>query len=445
MKTKYFIYGLILVAVIVSAYIIFSNGSDQEEKYTFVDIKKGSITNAITSSGTLEAMSTVEVGTQVSGRISHLYVDFNDDVRRGQLLATIDTTILAAQVRDAQVALERFKAQYNEAVAKHERNKKLFEKNFLSELDFIASKTSLENSSASLKSGELALEKAKTNLQYAYITAPIAGKIINRNVEQGQTVAASLSAPTLFTMVEDLSSMRILVDVDEGDIGQIKVGQLVKFTVQAFQDKKFDGEVTQIRLSPKTVQNVVNYTVVVKADNEDKVLLPGMTATVDFFIAQKEDVLLVPNVALRFQPTEEMMAEFQKNLEETMKNLPDSVKNRIGGQGQLGQGPGQMNPSQFGMGMFGGGMNMQGRSSQGRNRNFGRAWYIDDKGKLAMGMMSLGITDGKNTEIVRSRNVKEGMKLITGIIEPDTKNNTSNNPLAPTQQNRGPGGFGRGF
>jgi len=234
-------------------------------------------------------------------------------------------------------------------------------------------------------------------------------------------------------MVEDLSSMRILANVDESDIGQIKIGQRVQFTVQSFQDKKFEGEVSQIRLSPQTIQNVVNYTVVIKAENKEKLLLPGMTATVDFYVAEKDDVLIVPNVAMRFTPPDEMMAEFTKRMEEQIKNMPDSLKNRGMGFGQMGSGSGN-----------GGGMNfMRGNQQGGRNRNFGRVWYLDDDGKLAMGMVFLGISDGKNSEIVRSRNIKEGMKLITGIVEPDTKA-SSTNPLNPTQQNRPPG-FGRGF
>lgn len=432
MKKKYLIYGIITIVILVTAFLILSNGDTQDSKFNFVEVKRGSIINSITSTGTLEALSTVEVGTQVSGRVAQLFVDFNDEVRKGQLLALIDTTILAAQVRDQQAMLERTKAQYNEAVAKHERNKKLFEKKFISELDFITSQTSIESALASLKSAEFAIEKAKTNLEYAFITAPISGKIINRNVEQGQTVAASLSAPTLFTMVEDLSSMRILVNVDEGDIGHIKVGQKVQFTVQAFQDKKFEGEVSQIRLSPQTISNVVNYTVVVKADNKEKMLLPGMTATVDFYVAEKDDVLILPNLALRFSPPDDLMADYTKRMEERLKNMPDSLKNRFPGAGQ----------GQMGMGM-GGGMNFQRSGQQGRNRNFGRVWYLDEDGKLEMGMVSLGITDGKNTELVRSRNIKEGMQLIAGIIEPEKTANSSN-PLNPTQQNRPPG-FGRGF
>lgn len=376
MKKKYFIYGLIAIIFIAVVYLIFGRGDSGNRNYTFAEIKKGDLNVVIISTGTLEAMSTVEVGTQVSGRIDKLFVDFNDEVKKGQLLAVLDTVSLAAQVRDQMASLERAKALYNQAVAVHERNKSLYEKKFISELDFIESQTNVESAKASLKSAESSLERAKTNLDYAFIHAPIDGKIINRNVEQGQTVAASLSAPTLFTIAEDLSSMRILASVDESDIGQIEVGQKVKFTVQAYADKNFEGEVTQIRLSPNVVQNVVNYTVVVKADNSDKLLLPGMTATVDFYVDQRENVLLVPNVALRFQPSEEMMEEYRKNMEKEMANMPDSVKARF----QQGGGMGRQ---------FAGAGNNSGQ----RRRNMNRVWFLDEKGNLKMSPVMLGLTD----------------------------------------------------
>lgn len=425
MKKKLFIYGSILIVLIAAGYFLLSGGDEKSEKYTFAEITKGDLSVFISSSGTLEAISTVEVGTQVSGRIAKLFVDFNSEVRRGQLLAILDTVTLAATVRDTQASLERAKAQYNQSVAVHERNKKLYEKNYISELDFIQSQTDVESAHASLKSAESSLERAKTNLSYAYIYAPIAGKIINRAVEQGQTVAASLSAPTLFTIAEDLSSMRILASVDESDIGQIKEGQKVKFTVQAYQNKNFEGEVTQIRLNPTVVSNVVNYIVVVKADNEEKVLLPGMTATVDFYVDQREDVLLIPNAALRFQPTEAMQEEYKKNMEKELANLPDSVKNRF-----QGRGPG-MGGGNFMGGNFGGGNSQNGGS---RRRNFSRLWYLDENKQLKMSPASLGLSDGKNTEIVRGRNIKEGMKIITAVLEEETAPKTGNNPLNPTQQ-----------
>ncbi len=422
MKKKYFLYGISTLVVLIVGYLFLGGNGDKGIKYTFGEITRGDLSTTITSTGTLEALSTVDVGTQVSGRIASLYVDFNDEVKKGQLLALIDTTTLAANVRDAQANLEKAKAMYKESLAKHERNKKLYEKNFISELDFIQSQTDVESSLASLKSAESALDRAKLNLGYAFITAPIAGKIINRNVEAGQTVAASLSAPTLFTIAEDLSSMRILADVDESDIGQISVGQKVEFTVQAYPDKKFIGEVTQIRLSPKTIQNVVNYTVVVNASNKDRLLLPGMTATVDFYTAERDNVLMLPNAALRFQPSDEVMIELRKEMEKEKANLPDSLRNRMNAQFGGRQGGGQFNFSQM--------------PGERRNRNFGRVFYLDDNGKLKMAFAAIGLTDGKNTEIVRSRNLTEGMKVITGMEGGETNNSRSTNISNPMRGNR---------
>ncbi|MDP2037846.1 MAG: efflux RND transporter periplasmic adaptor subunit, partial [Ignavibacteria bacterium] len=326
----------------------------------------------------------------------------NSEVRKGQLLAVLDTVTLAAQVRDAQASYARAKADYNQKFAIHEINKKLYAKNFISELDFVKSQTDVESSQASLQSAETAVERSKTNLDYAYIYAPIAGKIINRTVEQGQTVAASFSSPTLFSIAEDLASMRILANVDESDIGQIKEGQKVKFTVQTYTDKTFEGEVTQIRLHSNTVSNVVSYTVVISADNKEQYLLPGMTATVDFYINHRENVLLVPNTALRVEPSESMMTEMQKNMEEMMKNIPDSLRN---------QRP-QVPPQGFGNFM------------PDKNK-MKRIFFLDDNGKLKMGPVMIGLTDGKNTEIIGSRELKEGMKIITGIQEVESESSSS--------------------
>ena len=267
-----------------------------------------------------------------------------------------------------------------------------------------------------------------------FIVAPMSGKVINRNVEQGQTVAASFSTPTLFTITDDLKVMKILINVDESDIGQIKLGQNVQFTVEAYPNKKFSGKVVQIRLNPETIQNVVNYTVVVNADNSGKLLLPGMTATADFYIDQRKDVLLVPNAALRFQPTEAMLAEAQKQMEEQMANLPDSIKNRFNNRNRSGSG----NP--FSMGGSGNPFAMGGRSSSGRSMNFGSVWYLNDKGKPEVSRLFLGITDGKNTEIVRSRDIKEGMNVITGALGNNQEGTNNSN-----QRNNFPRGFGRVF
>ena len=432
MKKKIIFYGIITAGILLAGYFLLGGDESKESKYTFAAVTRGDLNVVISSSGKLEAVSTVVVGTQVSGRIAKLFVDFNSEVKRGQLLAILDTVTLAATVRDQQANLEKAKAQYNQTIAVHERNKKLYEKNFISELDFIESQTNVESASASLKSAVSALERAKTNLEYAFIYAPISGKIINRSVEEGQTVAASLSAPTLFTIAEDLSSMRILASVDESDIGQIQEGQKVKFTVQTYSDKTFEGFVSQIRLNAEVVSNVVNYTVVIKAGNDEKLLLPGMTATVDFYVDYRENVLTVPNSALRFQATDEMMEEFGKNMEEEIAKMPDSLKNKF--------------ESQRGRFMSGGAMGMNGGNSNGKKRNVNKIWFLDEKGKLKMSPVMTGLSDGKNTEIVRGRNIKEGTKIISGIVEVGTATTKSSNPLTGTQSNQprvmiGPGPF----
>ena len=419
MKKKVFIISTVVIGLALIAYFLFFQEDESATIFTFAEITKGDLNVIISSSGTIQAIKTVDVGTQVSGKIDRLLVDFNSQVRRGQLLAVLDTVVLAASVRDAQSSLDRAKAQYDQAVAVHERNKQLFEKSFMNEVDFIASKTNVQVLLANLKSASTALERAKLNMGYAYLYSPISGTIINRSVEQGQTVAASLSAPTIFTIAEDLSSMRILTNVDESDIGQIKEGQKVQFTVQAFSDKKFDGEVTQIRLNPNVVSNVVNYVVVVNAENKDKLLLPGMTATVDFYVDFRENVLLIPNAALRFQPTDEMTAEFTKNREKEIANLPDSIKQRMQGEGGR---------RQFGGGMMGGG------NSHGRRKGMNRLWFFDENNNLQMSSVVTGLTDGKNTEIVRGRNIKEGMKIISAILENSAAASTTNNPFNPTPQ-----------
>ena len=433
MKKKLIIYSIIVAGLLISAYFLFMKDDSKAPEFTFADLKKGDISNTITSTGSLDALRTVDVGTQVSGKIDKIFVDFNSNVKKGQLLAILDTTNLSLAVGDAESNLTKAQAQYEQAKAQNDNNKILFNKGFMSELDYITSKTNLETALSNLQSAKTALERAKTNLAYAYVYSPINGKVINKNVEEGQTVAASFSSPTLFEIAENLSNMQILASVDESDIGQIKIGQETKFTVQAYPDKEFIGKVVQIRLNSQVVQNVVNYTVVINADNKSDLLLPGMTATIDFYVEQKNDVLLIPNAALRFQPTAEMLDEIQNERagsdSSSRANIPDSIRNRFRRAASGNFGGGQ---NFSGFPDFGGGQNM----GAARNRSFGRVWYLDNNGKLRMTMAVLGLTDGKNTQIIRSRNLKDGMKVITGI-QSSTDNNSN------IQGRNFPRGFGR--
>ncbi len=417
MKKKFYIGGIVIILALVLIYFLFlKNNNAQTNKFVFAQVTRGDLSTTITSTGTLQAVSTVDVGTQVSGKIDKIFVDYNSNVKRGEILAILDTTNLALQVNNAIINLQKAQAQYEVSKAQFERDKTLYDKSFLSELDFVTSKSNYETADANLKSAKTSLAQAKTNLGYAFIYSPINGKILNRNVEEGQTVAASLSAPTLFTIAEDLSKMQILANVDESDIGQIKVGQEAKFTVQAYPDKQFTGKVVQIRLGSSVISNVVNYTVVVNAENDDKLLLPGMTATIDFYVDNRTDVLMIPNSALRFQPTEQMRNDYMARMQKERENLPDSIKQRFQGLGGNGNG------SQNRMGGFGSGSG---------NRSRGTFWYVDENGNPAMGFAQLGLSDGKNTEIVRSRFLKEGTKVITGFETADDNKSQNTNILNP--------------
>jgi len=424
LKSKIFLVFLALIILSTAGYWYFSSSnSDTIEKYRFTNIEKGNLESIVSSTGTISAVTTVQVGSQVSGTISKIYVDFNSKVRKGQLIAVIDTTILFANFKDAQTSLERARAQLENSNNDFGRMTTLYEKNLVSKSDYDLSKYNNSIAKTGVKSAELSLERAKTNLDYAYIKAPIDGTVISRNIDVGQTVAASFSAPTLFLIANDLSKMQILANVDESDIGQIKQGQNVRFTVQAYPNKKFTGIVDQIRLAPETIQNVVNYTVVVNFSNKDGLLLPGMTATIDFLIETADSVLKVSNAAIRLKPNLEMMAAIQKAADERMKNLPDSVQAKI--KERMAQGGNRQGGMQR---MFSGG--------NGGTRKFAQIWYLDDKGQMAFVLVKLGITDGQFTEVISDK-IKAGMSVINGILIADPVTNTSTSPFQNNNQSRG--------
>ncbi len=330
----------------------------------------------------------------------------------------------------------RAQAQYEQSLSEYNRNKPLFEKGFISEKEFIPIKTNLDVSFASLETAEVEVQRARTDLGYAEIRSPIDGIIIFRKVEPGQTVAASFQTPTLFIVAEDLSRMRILAKVDESDIGQIQEGQDVRFTVQSYLDEKFTGTVTQIRLQPETISNVVNYTVVIDAPNEKGLLMPGMTATVDFIIEKSTDVLYISNAAIRFEPTEAMLVAFREQMRKRFESMPDSLRPQMGSgrQGQFAGGPGMM-----------GGMGGEGGPSRGFQpgqipQNTGRLWYIDEKGNISVRRIRTGITDGLKTEISSTQGFEEGMKFISGFSSGQVSNGTSTAGTNTT--NRGGRRFG---
>src|SRR6476646_10910734 len=277
--------------------------------YRTATIQRGSVKATVSATGILGAVQTIQVGTQVSGQVAAIYVDYNDHVRKGQLLARIDPRLQNQAVDAAQAQLERARAMKEQAEGDYRRSKQLFDMNAITASEFSTVQSSFAVQKANVRSAEIALERARQNLAYTTICAPIDGVIVERNVDVGQTVAANFSAPQLFLIANDLSDMRILAAVDESDIGAIKRGQPVEFTVQAYPNETFAGTVQQVRLQSKTQDNVVNYTAVVGVKNRTGKLLPGMTATVQFLTGNAENVLVVPNSALRIKPTPAMFAQ----------------------------------------------------------------------------------------------------------------------------------------
>ncbi|HKO55401.1 MAG TPA: efflux RND transporter periplasmic adaptor subunit, partial [Thermoanaerobaculia bacterium] len=272
--------------------------------YRFATVQRGDLQSTVSATGTLNAVTTVSVGTQVSGQVSELLVDYNSQVKKGQLLARIDPTLALQAVTDAQANVERAEAQLLQAERDYSRNRELGSSGLVARSAVEQTQSSQDVAAANVKSARVALERARQNLAYTSIYAPIDGVVVERNVNQGQTVAASLSAPQLFLIANDLTHMQILAQVGESDIARIREGQPVRFTVQALTGQTFEGKVQQVRLQSTTQENVVNYTVVVTVENPKHRLLPGMTARVEFLTRSASDVLIVPNAALRFRPAE---------------------------------------------------------------------------------------------------------------------------------------------
>lgn len=342
---RWMIIALVSLAAIAAAYFLFFRGEKTTYEFRLDKISRGDITMNVAATGTINAVTTVAVGTQVSGIIAKLYADFNSIVKEGQVIAQIDPTFLQQSVKDASASLERAQAQYNDAQRSYERTKSLFEKNLESQATYDAALTALESNRAVLKQAEASLDRAKINLSYATIYAPINGVVIDRQVNVGQTVAASFSSPTLYTIANDLHKMQVQATIDESDIGQISVGQEATFAVDAYPDDTFRGTVSQIRLAPVTIQNVVNYTVVVDVDNRQLKLMPGMTANVKILVGSREDALRVPNMALRFQPPSDLI-DSTKLKEQRMSGTgreggpPVGERMRTEGGGPASQGTG---------------------------------------------------------------------------------------------------------
>ncbi|HUI28627.1 MAG TPA: efflux RND transporter periplasmic adaptor subunit [Candidatus Acidoferrales bacterium] len=423
-KKKTIITSVVIALALVGGVAFFvSKGKTEDPKWLTVKVSRGDLDVVVTATGTVAADTTIQVGTQVSGTIAQLFVDWNSRVRKGQIMAKLDTTFLWASVEVAESNLQKAKVAADQAKVSFDRVKQLFDRNLDSQADYDAASATYESAEADVKTAQTALDQAHINLNYATIRAPISGVVISRAVDLGQTVAASFSTPTLFTIANDLSRMQVQALVDEGDVGNVKVGQIVTFTVDAYPTEVFKGSVSQIRLQPTTVQNVVEYTVIIEAPNPGLRLMPGMTANITINIAEAKDVLKVPTTALRFTPPTDY-------LKQMMSQLPDSIKQKMqqrwkqNGNGNSGTGSG-------------GGMNSGmggGQSAQTRDLTPGsyfRVWIVDGK-QIKSVRVLLGLSDGTNTEV--QGDIKEDDDVAVGTLTQSSS--TQSNPFAPGGQRR---------
>ncbi|MCE7960711.1 MAG: efflux RND transporter periplasmic adaptor subunit [Acidobacteria bacterium ACB2] len=385
------IVGAVVLASVAGTGIYLAKGKKEGPKFRKEKVDRGDVTATVTASGTLSAVTTVKVGSQVSGIISRLHADFNSPVRRGQLLAELDQTPFQASVDQRRADLERSKVELRNAELSYARAKSLSEQQLMSQAEFDAAKASRDSAAAAVAQSAAALRQAETNLAYTSIVSPIDGVVVDRQYDVGQTVAASFQAPTLFTIAQDLTKMQVATNIDEADIGRVKTGQKASFTVDAFPDRKFEGVVSQIRLSPQTVQNVVTYPVIVEAPNEDLKLLPGMTASLSFRIDEREKAIKIPNAALRFYPKREQVRPEDRP-------LLDGVQDR---EQQQEEGVGENEPS------------AAEKTLAAKKRKQRHVWVVE--GRLLKAIpVTTGLSDNQFTELVTG-DLQVGQELVTGV------------------------------
>jgi HlyD family secretion protein len=406
-------------------------------QYRTMPVERGDIDVEVTASGTVNPDTTVQVGTQVSGTIKQIFANFNFHVKKGQLIAMLDTTFLASDVGDAAASLAKAQAQEDLARSTDERERALFAKGLAAQADIDQSVSNYEVARATTVSARAALDQAKINLAYAYIRSPVTGVVVNRAVDVGQTVAASFSTPTLFAISTDLTKMQVQADVDEADIGQVKVGQEAHFTVDAYPSRTFDGKVSQIRLQPTTTENVVSYTVMIDVGNPDLALLPGMTANITISVSESSDILKVPLAALKFVPPRmHGRGLFHRG------GLSDSGASSRWARGDSGATSRHRHHGDQAGGQFAGGAGDSGASFHhregGDSTTRGRIFLLVN-GKPVRTFVTTGLRNSGYVEI--EGDVKEGDQVIVGVLSTTA---TATTPAA-SPFGGGPGGMPRRF
>ena len=351
-----------VIIVAVAAWMLSGKQKDVQIQFKTEKAAKANIQNSVTATGTIEPVTSVTVGTQVSGIVSKLFVDYNSVVKKGQVIAELDKTNLISELNTSKANLASAQSSLKYETDNYNRYKTLFDKGLVSADEYETAKLSYDKAKQTVATAKESVAKAKTNLGYATITSPIDGVVLSKSVEEGQTVAASFSTPELFNIAQNLTDMRVIADVDEADIGEVKEGARVTFTVDAYPNDTFEGEVTQVRQEATTTNNVVTYEVVISAPNNDLKLKPGLTANVTIFTAEKQGVLCVPSKALRFTPTTETVG------------------------------------------------NMKIQDTNGKNK----VWTKEGN-TLKAHNLQIGMSDGINTEVLSG--ISEGTVIVTGMEE----------------------------
>ncbi|MBS0322536.1 MAG: efflux RND transporter periplasmic adaptor subunit [Proteobacteria bacterium] len=374
---------LALLLVAGGLYVAFGRGDGGgAARYKLQPVDRGELTQSVSANGTLNPVTLVNVGTQVSGTVTRLHVDYNAEVKKGQVLAELDDVLFAAQVAQDQASLKSAQASLDLAAATEQRDQSLFAQEYISRQELDQAVQAHQAAQAQVNQSRAALKRSRANLGYSVIRSPVSGVVVDRQIDVGQTVAASFQTPTLFKIAQDLAKMQIDSSFAEADIGQIRTGQKVRFNVDAFPSRSFHGSVRLIRLNPTTTQNVVTYDVVIDVANPELILLPGMTAYVNIGVARREDALRVPNAALRFKPVDQPVA--------------------------AGSGP------------------KPGEGKKKRDGSSGTVWVLRD-GKPVAVAIGLGITDGRNTEVTGGE-LKAGDAV---IVAENGKGKPAENPSGP--------------
>lgn len=432
-QRRYLTVAIVVVVGVLVALFFLRRGKDEGgDKYRTDAASRGDITSTVNATGTLSAVTTVQVGSQVSGIIARLFADFNSQVKQGQLLAELDATPFLQTVEQRQADVTKSQIEVANALVNLNRQKRLAEAGLIAQADLDAVRAVYDSARAQLAQTQASLRQAKTNLGYTKIYSPIDGQVVDRQYDIGQTVAASFSAPTLFTIAKDLTKMQVKADVDQSDIGQIHVGKPVQFTVDAYPDQMFQGAISQVRLNATINQNVITYPVIIEVSNPDLRLRPSMTADVSIQVDTVRDTLRVPNAALRFRPeTPEGEKGQDRQRSANAANAPNAGGN-AGSAGNAGAGGARSG------------------SAEGRpGRKDGQTVYVlakleNGKTELRQVRIRTGITDGRHTQVaaVLSGDLKAGDPVVTGTETVKVEQAGQGSPLGGGRRG-GMGGMGR--